>query len=212
VSVDFSALRTTEQVSLNPKIINVSLPRTATQSFHSFALAKAFSSKHFLSPDENKELQNLDRQTAANKYLEIIKDFESISDTPVCLFLDEIIKNNRGATYVLIKRSPESWAESVITSMEIEKKMVNLWPNYWAALLFDQYLDIDYAKGYVSKNELISIYNKYHENLNRIFKQYEIDPIRLSLENELSIDLNKIFDKIRKTDFVKLPNVDVWKQ
>lgn len=196
---------------MNPKIINVSLPRTGTQSLYSFALAKGFSSKHFLSPDEDKYFQTTDRKIAASKYLDIIKNFEVIGDTPIFYFLDEIVKTNIDATYVLIKRSPKSWANSIISNMEASRKITNEWPNYWASALFDDYVIIDYSKGNISIDELTKVHAGYHERLDDIFKKYKINPIRLKLEEDLSVDLNKIFDETRKTDFIEFPSVDFLK-
>lgn len=193
---------------MNPKIINVSLPRTGTQSFHSFAEAKGFSSKHFLSEDEDKYFQTINREVAASKYLDIIKNFECISDTPIFYFLDEIIKNNTDATYLLITRSPESWVSSIIRNTEANRKTTNEWPNYWASALFDDYTSVDYSRGHASTDELLKVHAGYHENLDNILKKYKINPIRLILEKDLSVDLNKIFDEIRKTDFIEFPSVD----
>jgi hypothetical protein len=189
-----------------PKIINLSMPRTATQSFHKFATQKGFSSKHFISKREEALFSTMSIGEIKNFYLESIESFECISDTPIPLFLKQIIKKNRGEKFLFIERSPESWADSV-TKNQIKAKQKSGYL-FLDQKTYNKYLGKEKSIESMTQKDYICIYENYLKYLKEIAAKNSIDLVTLNLKNSLSEPMNNLLDSVKKTRFIDFPNQD----
>jgi hypothetical protein len=196
-----------------PKIINISLQRSATQSFHKFALKKGFLSKHYLSEDEQSYLEKIDIKEANSKYLDIVDNFEVICDTPVALFLPGIYKKYPNAIFVMFVREPHIWAKSVKNHLgymhSVEKKYSVL-----DKLTYNKFLKQNKEIKDLTENDFMAIYKNYLLYARELAKKNKIFIFEIKLPNKrISQKMNALFDSVKKTKYKKFPFYDhlkIW--
>jgi hypothetical protein len=156
-----------------PKIINLSMQRTATQSFHEFAKNKGFTSKHFISDKEQKMFKAMPKKEMQDFYLSEIKNFDCISDLPIPLFIKKIIEKNKGAKFLLIKRDPRAWASSVTKHQGLVKR----WGNYETLdqLTYNLFLGKNTPIPNLTIDDYVYIYENYLTYTEELFKKNSLD-------------------------------------
>jgi hypothetical protein len=189
-----------------PKIINLSMQRTATQSFHEFAKAKGFSSKHFISDEEQKIFSKMSKKEMQMFYLSEIKKFDCVSDLPVPLFIKKIIEKNKDSKFLFIKRDAKDWAMS-ITKHQKQLKKQNTYPHL-DQLTYSLFLGKQVSINGLTIDDYINIYKNYLSYSEELFKKNSLDIVRLKLEDSLSIPMNNLFDSVKKTEFVHFAKHD----
>ena len=195
---------------MKPEIINISLQRTATQSFEDFSIKKGFSSKHYLLDYEYELMKSMPLVDAELFYLELIKDFDSISDMPIPLFLKSIIKKYPHSKYVFIKRDSGQWADSVIKHQKI---LYEIKGNHSAIdqLFYNRFLGNSKSIPELSKKDYELIYNRYCHYVEELFNKNSLMVEVLDLNENLSVPMNALFDEVRKTEYRSFEVVDYAK-
>jgi hypothetical protein len=198
---------------MTKKIINISLQRSATQSFHKFALKKGFLSKHYLSEEEQHFLEETNIKESASKYLDIVDDFEVVSDTPIALFLPDIYKKYPSAIFVMFVREPEEWAKSIKNHLayiySIEKKYSAL-----DQLTYNKFLQKNKEIKSLTEDDFINIYKNYLLYARELAKKNKIFIFEIKLASKrISQDLNALFDSVRQSRYKEFPFHDhlaIW--
>jgi hypothetical protein len=189
-----------------PKIINLSMPRTATQSFHKFATQKGFSSKHFISKKEELLFSTMNIKEIQGHYLTNIKLFECISDTPIPLFLKQIIKKNQEQKFLFVERSPESWADSIIKNQTKAKSKSGYF--LLDQITYNKFLGKEKTINALEKKDYILIYENYLKYLKEVAVKSSVDLVTLNLKDSLSVPMNSLLDSVKSTRFIHFPNED----
>jgi hypothetical protein len=192
-----------------PKIINLSMQRTATQSFHKFAKSKGFTSKHFISDKEQEIFKSMSKKEMQDFYLSEIKNFDCISDLPIPLFIKKIIDENKGAKFLLIKRDSRDWAASVIKHQELLRRL----GSYIALdqLTYNLFLGKHKPISNLTIDDYVYIYENYLIYTEELSKKNGLDILTLRLEDSLSVPINNLFNSVKKTQFVHFLKYDYSK-
>jgi len=101
------------------KIINLSLPKSATKSFHKFVSDFGLSSLHFIDDHFAKHMdvynnKNLKLEDILKIYKPIEANYSCLSDTPVPMLHSYLLKKYSDENFLYIKRDKESWSKSYI--------------------------------------------------------------------------------------------------
>ena len=197
------------------KVINISMQRSATQSFDKFALAKGFYSKHYLSEEEYLSLCSLDIKSAWKEYLKLITPFEAISDTPIPLFIKNLYRQYPNESFVLFTRDPHDWANSVRNHLDYLYS-VNRYHSKLDQLTYNVYMGKSISIDNITENDFISIYNNYLSYSKEMAFKLGISIKEIELSStSISENLNQIFDLVKPSDFKEFPLYDhlkIWGQ
>jgi len=164
----------------NKLILNLSLPRTATQSFHLAAKLGGRSSVHF---NEFEYIFNYqDEETRWNEFKKVLSGYEVVSDQPIHFFVENLMINYGSSTFVLVERDVDLWVQST-------KKL-------WAGIVvhkINEQPPIELIK-YVTKRDYSSfsqisdevlreVHRKYHYDVEHLAKKHGIELIKASLDD-----------------------------
>jgi hypothetical protein len=185
------------------------MQRSGTQSFDAFSKAKGFSSKHFISKKEQEDFKKMTVREIESEYLKSISSFDCVSDIPVQLFLKKIIEKNRGSKLLLVTREPKAWAKSV-KNHQIKNEMLRNY-TFLDQKTYSFFLGKEVFIKDLEATDYLDIYKNYLKYIKDLEQALSLDVVKLSLEDNLSVPMNKLFDNFSKTKFVDFPNVDYLK-
>ena len=101
------------------KIFNLSLQRTATQSFYNFMLPYV-KSIHFVG-DNFSIPNNIEQYYIKYKMTFIDKDYISFSDFPIPLFAESILEEYPNSIFFCFNRNKDDWCKSVLSLLKQHK-------------------------------------------------------------------------------------------
>jgi hypothetical protein len=199
----------------NRKIFNISMHRSAGQSFHNLCQKRDILSMHYPPKDDNEKKFGISGQTVDDIYknfLCYIPNYQAFSDTPISIISKKLIKNFSKDLFLLITRNEESWAKSVIRNHEshvfyrgdipqINKSMYSYLLNKPIKKADDLSLD-----------DLIFCYNYYNSSVIKFAKRNNADLTILNLEDlNFSQKINIFLDSISETSHKEFANIDYIK-
>lgn len=103
------------------KIFNLSLQRTATQSYYHFIRDKV-KSVHFV--EDLSDFSDGEELWKKYKTDYIDKDYVSFADTPIPYFADKLLENYPNAVFICFTRDKTDWIKSVLKLFSIPNKIV----------------------------------------------------------------------------------------
>lgn len=190
------------------RVINLSFQRTGTQSFHKFAGLKSFSSRHGLSKEEYWHLSKISLEEASKEFCSMAYHVEAISDSPLPLFLTDVVSQFQDEKFVLFYRSPESWAESVEKNIKVFYSLSGLYSSF-DRLMYEMYSGKSKKIKDMTHLDFVNVYRNYLSYSRDLSQKMGLDltEIELGASNSSNI-LNHVFDSIRKTNYALFPNED----
>lgn len=176
------------------KIVNVSLHRSATQSFNDYCARLGYKNQHWPGFEFDKScepyLEDLNFSQVWKLYSNIANEYDSFCDIPQSFIYREFMRNHSNAIFVLLLRPVSDWIASVRRhtnerDMDILEKM-----QYWSIL--------DVRKehlSYYSDEELEKGYRTHIANVCMSASRYKVQLYVLNIDDNLFIDkLSSIFD------------------
>src|SRR5581483_9713296 len=116
----YELTRARQQIEMNrpqSKIVNLSLHRSATESFHNFMVAHGLRSSHWPGWDVDEECRepaaNVDTAGVFHQVRRIVEGVDACADLPFCLLYRELLQTYPDATFLLVLRPVHSWSSSV---------------------------------------------------------------------------------------------------
>lgn len=183
------------------KVVNVSLHRSATQSFNDYCASLGYRNQHWPGFDFDKAcepyLERLNFSQVWKLYSKIAAEFDSFCDIPQSFIYKEFMRNYPDAVYLLLLRPVDKWIESVRRhtngrDMDVMEKM-----QYWSIL--------DVRKAHLSEysnDELEKGYRVHLSNLVSSANRYKVKLEILNIDDKLFLDkLAMIFDVSKDIPF-----------
>lgn len=191
------------------KIINVSLHRSATQSFHNFCLSAGLKSQHWPGKDFDKScspaLEELNTQYVWDLYKKKVENFDSFCDIPQPFIYKEFMKEYPNGLYILVLRDTSQWIASVRRhtlkrNMDIMEKL-----QYWTILENRK----EHLRDYTD-DELSYGYRAHIINVVNASKQYQVELVILNLDDKKF--QQKLKDSMKVNMDIEFKSVDITRK
>lgn len=144
------------------KIFNLSLQRTATQSFHAF-MEQRVKSIHFVK-DNFVIPNNIEEYYAKYKVEYIDSDYVAFSDSPIPLFAERLLKEYADSIFLCFRRNKGEWSESVLKLFERHTIPHNITAT--DSLFYQEYCQKHNMRD-ITKEDLEIAYDNYFKMLSK---------------------------------------------
>lgn len=187
------------------KIFNLSVHRSATQSFHQACLDSGISSRHWPGFDFDKNcapaLEKIDTEFVWDQYWEKFQNRQAFCDLPMPFVFREAMINIPNGIFVLLVRPPEAWVRSarrhtIKRPLDVMEKLM-----YWFICGERR----EHVRDYSDK-ELIEAYSNHISNVSEFARRKGVSIHILNIESDyLAQDLSSVIGG----QVAQFPNADI---
>ena len=177
------------------KFFNISLHRSATNSFHDLCINHGLRSLHWYGINEEARLEGLSREEVAEKIIKTNSNFDAYSDLPIPSIYDILDQEHPESKFLLVLRDVGDWIVST-RKHTVNRCLGNLERLQYEAL-FDKKIS---HISELSDEEMTNIYNLHTKKAKKYFSKAPWKLEIVNLESESFSEDIKSFLEIESND------------